>query len=189
MRQSSFLRAFTSLFTIPSATATPLLSAQSFLRSAFSSTSKALAKADLRKKGDKRLRLLRYHLYHPLNPRPLRLSRLRSLRHWTIHRAYLLHRRNLLNTQERSLEAQYNSIRAACEELRLLGNPSAAGGSKASPGTTVHDANGTVIDGARLYRVAMLKKGVFRPGGIPLEYARLQTDGPPRAGWNHEWKR
>ena len=71
-------------------------------------------------------------------------------------------------------------MRDACEELRV-----GAG------------------DGGRLYRQAMVKKGVYggelregdaaveegREGGIPLEYARAQTEGPPRAGWNSAWTR
>lgn len=39
----------------------------------------------------------------------------------------------------------------------------------------------------RLYRLAMEKKGVFQ--GVPIEYARIQTDTPPKAGWDHAWKR
>lgn len=39
----------------------------------------------------------------------------------------------------------------------------------------------------RLYRIAMEKKGVFR--GVPIEYARFQTDTPGREGWDHGWTR
>ena len=40
----------------------------------------------------------------------------------------------------------------------------------------------------RLYRIAMQKKGVW--DGVPIEYARLQTESPGRdGGWNHEWTR
>lgn len=122
--------------------------------------------------------MIRYFLYHPLTPRPLRLSRLRSLRHWTIHRAAQLtmHRDRLL--RERELERQYNAMRAACEELRL-----------------------GVGDGGRLYRQAMSRKGLFGGpkvaqsaglvgnGGIPIEYARAQTEGPSRGGWDEGWTR
>ena len=82
--------------------------------------------------------MIRYFLHHPRTPRPLRLSRLRSLRHWTIHRAaqLVIHRDRLLREQE--LERQYNAMRAACEELRL-----------------------GVGDGGRLYRQAMSRKGLF----------------------------
>ena len=122
--------------------------------------------------------MIRYHLYHPLTPRPLRFSRLRSLRHWTIHRAaqLLVHRDRML--RERELERQYNAMRAACEELRL-----------------------GVGDGGRLYRQAMSRKGLYGGlkaaqggglagnGGIPIEYARAQTEGPSRAGWDEGWTR
>lgn len=122
--------------------------------------------------------MIRYHLHHPLTPRPLRFSRLRALRHWTIHRAaqLLLHKDRI--SRERELERQYNAMRAACEELRL-----------------------GVGDGGRLYRQAVSRKGIYGGlkvgemggvvgnGGIPVEYARAQTDGPPRGGWDHGWTR
>ena len=69
-------------------------------------------------------------------------------------------------------------MRAACEELRL-----------------------GVGDGGRLYRQAVTRKGIYGGmkvaegggvagnGGMPIEYARAQTEGPPREGWDHEWKR
>ena len=65
-------------------------------------------------------------------------------------------------------------MRAACEELRV-----GAG------------------DGGRLFRQAMTKKGVWgglkaekgREGGVPVEYARVQTVGPGREGWFGGWKR
>lgn len=124
------------------------------------------------------LALIRYHLHHPLTPRPLRFSRTRALRHWTIHRAaqLVLHRDRGL--RERELERQYNAMRAAMEELRL-----------------------GVGDGGRLYRQAVTRKGIYGGlkmgemggivgnGGIPVEYARGQTDGPPRGGFDHEWTR
>lgn len=44
-------------------------------------------------------------------------------------------------------------------------------------------------DAGRLYRIAMEKKGVFGPGGIPIEYARFQTDTPGKEAWNHTWAR
>ena len=55
-------------------------------------------------------------------------------------------------------------MRDACEELRT-----------------------GVGDGGRLFRVAMEKKGIWR--GVPVEYARIQTEGPAREGWNHDWVR
>ena len=48
-------------------------------------------------------------------------------------------------------------------------------------------AAGRQKDVGRLYRIAMEKKGIFQ--GVPIEYARIQTDTPPRSGWDHEWKR
>lgn len=42
-------------------------------------------------------------------------------------------------------------------------------------------------DVGRLYRVAMEKKGIWE--GVPIEYARIQTEGPGRDGWNHGWTR
>lgn len=39
----------------------------------------------------------------------------------------------------------------------------------------------------RLYRTAMLKTGVW--DGVPIEYARAQTETPPRNGWDHAWTR
>jgi len=59
---------------------------------------------------------------------------------------------------------------AACEELRLLDGP----GTK---------------DAGRLYRVAMEKKGIFRAGGVPIEYARAQVERPGKEAWNHSWTR
>ncbi|KAI9815323.1 MAG: hypothetical protein M1827_002803 [Pycnora praestabilis] len=130
-----------------------------------------MARKDARQKKDMRITLIRYHLSHPITPRPLRLSRLRSLRHWTIHRAYLLHRRQQITAQQLDLERQYNSMRDACEELRLLGEDGMQGGKNAG----------------KLFRVAMQKKGIWK--GVPVEYARVQTDGPAREGWNHAWVR
>ena len=64
----------------------------------------------------------------------------------------------------------YQSMQYACEELRLLEGPNA-------------------MDGSRLYRLAMEKKGIFRPGGLPIEYARAQTETPGTEAWNHAWLR
>ena len=120
--------------------------------------------------------LIRYHLNHPATPRPLRFSRLRALRHWTIHRAAQLHLHTQRRLEQLELERQYNAMRAACEELRVgLG------------------------DGGRLYRQATTRKGLFGGvkmegeivgnGGVPIEYAKAQVDGPPRGGWDHGWTR
>ncbi|KAL8661771.1 MAG: hypothetical protein Q9202_005268 [Teloschistes flavicans] len=144
----------------------------------FSTSAPNLAKRE-RPKVDKRITMIRYHLHHPLTPRPLRFSRLRALRHWTIHRAYQLHKYALRKDSELELERQYNAMRAACEELRV-----------------------GVGDGGRLYRQAMTKKGLFGGlkevvgegqwagnGGVPIEYARHQVEGPGRGGWDHGWTR
>ena len=124
------------------------------------------------------IELINYFLHHPRTPRPLRLSRNRTLRHWTIHRAAQLLLHNERAKRELELERQYNAMRAAMEELRL-----GAG------------------DGGRLYRQAVSRKGIYGGlkvgqmgglvgnGGIPAEYARAQTEGPPRAGWDHGWTR
>jgi large subunit ribosomal protein L40 len=101
--------------------------------------------------------LIRFFLHHPttLTPRPLRFSRNRHLRHWTITRAWNLYRHNVKKAREMELERQYNAMRDANEELRL-----GAG------------------DGGRLFRKAQMKTGVWgltsgaRKGGVPIEYAR-----------------
>ncbi|GAB1318613.1 54S ribosomal protein L28, mitochondrial [Madurella fahalii] len=103
-------------------------------------------------------------------PAPLRMARNRHLRHWTIHRAWLLFRRREREARERTLMRQYQSMNEACEELRLT----------AGPGTR---------DEGYLYRVAMEKKGVYGLNGVPIEYARAQTETPARVAWDHDWKR
>ncbi|KAK4234679.1 hypothetical protein C8A03DRAFT_18472 [Achaetomium macrosporum] len=103
-------------------------------------------------------------------PPPLRMGRNRYLRHWTIHRAWLLFRRREREARERNLMRQYQSMNAACEELRLT----------SGPGTR---------DEGYLFRVAMEKKGVWGLNGIPIEYARAQAETPAKVAWNHDWKR
>jgi large subunit ribosomal protein L40 len=195
-----------------SLTSNLLRSAQS---NGFSTGQSLLAPPSKRQTKDLRITLIRYHLQHSKTPRPLRFSRMRSLRHWTIHRAWMLHRRKRLEKEEAELYRyvplplpfcsfflprchpfsmiattsllfepfllargsfanriyrMYQSMHAACEELRTMDPP----GSQ---------------DAGRLYRVAMEKKGVFRHGGVPIEYARLQTDTPAEEPWNHGWTR
>ena len=101
-------------------------------------------------------------------PPPLRMARNRHLRHWTIHRGWLLFRRRQREERERTLMRQYQSMSAACEALRLTEGP------------------GTRPEGY-LYRVAMEKKGVYGLHGVPIEYARAQTDTPARVAWDHDW--
>ncbi|KAL2267822.1 hypothetical protein VTJ83DRAFT_5099 [Remersonia thermophila] len=102
-------------------------------------------------------------------PPPLRMGRNRYLRHWTIHRAWLLFRRQQRQLREANLMRQYQSMHRACEELRRTAGP------------------GTREEGY-LYRVAMEKKGVYGLDSIPIEYARAQTETPARVAWNHDWK-
>lgn len=101
---------------------------------------------------------------------PLRMARNRHLRHWTIHRAWLLHRRKEQERRHRELMRQWQSMHAACEELRLTSGPDTR-------------------EEGYLYRVAMEKKGVYGLNGVPIEYARPQTETPAKVAWNHEWKR
>ncbi|PVI07387.1 hypothetical protein DM02DRAFT_608930 [Periconia macrospinosa] len=157
--------------------------------SSFSST----ANLQKRKRGgaptDPRIKAIRYFLYHPLTPRPLHFSRLRYLRHWTIHRAWMLFLRKRRRAEELELERQYNSMRAACEHLRLMDSNGMLV-SEAEAGGQGPDAMRLGVKGrevGRLYRAAMIKRGVY--GSVPIEYARCQTDFPSRDGWNHEWTR
>ncbi|KAK0742139.1 hypothetical protein B0T21DRAFT_283265 [Apiosordaria backusii] len=103
-------------------------------------------------------------------PAPLRMARNRYLRHWTIHRAWLLFRRQQREAREKTWMRQYQSMNRACEELRLTSGP------------------GTREKGY-LFRMAMEKKGVYGLKGVPIEYARAQTETPARVPWDHEWKR
>jgi large subunit ribosomal protein L40 len=108
-------------------------------------------------------------LVYGLPPAPLRMARNRALRHWTIHRAWLLLRRQQREAKDRELYRMYQGMSNACEALRTTEGP------------------GTREEGY-LYRVAMEKKGVYGEGNIPIEYARHQTDTPAREAWNHDWK-
>ncbi|KAI8953655.1 hypothetical protein F4801DRAFT_103968 [Xylaria longipes] len=103
-------------------------------------------------------------------PAPLRFARNRALRHWTIHRAWLLFQRNERERRAHELERMYQSMSNACEELRNTSGP------------------GTREEGY-LYRVAMEKHGMYGHHAVPIEYARPQTETPARQPWNHEWTR
>ncbi|RMZ71515.1 Ribosomal L28 L40 mitochondrial [Pyrenophora seminiperda CCB06] len=126
----------------------------------FSSTAK-MAKRSKGPATDPRIVNIRYHLQHPLTPRPLHFSRNRFLRHWTIHRAWMLFLRKRRWAEERELERQYMSMRAACEHLRLLDN-NGNRVSEAEAGGQGPDAGRLGTRGrevGRLYRSAMLKRG------------------------------
>lgn len=132
------------------------------------------------------LEQIRYFLKHPITPRPLRFSRERYLRHWTIHRAWQLYQAELRRERTLELERQYNSMREACEALRLMdghGNVSEATSDGLSMGRPVPENT----DVGRLYRKAMHKGEIWK--GIPIEYARMQTDAPATKAWDDEWTR
>ncbi|KAK4191930.1 hypothetical protein QBC35DRAFT_485113 [Podospora australis] len=103
-------------------------------------------------------------------PAPLRMARNRYLRHWTIHRAWLMYRRKEREAREKVWMRQYQSMNHACEELRLTSGP----GSR---------------DEGSLFRTALEKWGVYGLKGVPIEYTRAQTETPARVAWNHDWKR
>ncbi|KIX99855.1 uncharacterized protein Z520_04491 [Fonsecaea multimorphosa CBS 102226] len=180
-------------------------------RLSFSTSTAQYAKKKGGGRPDRRITLIRFFLHHPttLTPRPLRFSRNRYLRHWTIARAWNLYRHNLKKSRELELERQYNAMRDANEELRV-----GAG------------------DGGRLFRKAQMKTGIWgiggssagttpgstsgpggrAKGGVPIEYARGLVEwvgstgglgvgvggeeGAPTEGsgskakiWDYAWKR
>lgn len=116
-----------------------------------------------------RIKVLRRNMFSPAPP-PLRMARLRYLRHWTIHRAWLLFRRQQRDAATLERRRMHAAMFNACEELRRTVGPGDRGE-------------------GYLYRVAMEKKGVYGLDGVPIEYARFQTDTPAKEPWNHEWKR
>lgn len=101
---------------------------------------------------------------------PLRMARNRHLRHWTIHRAWLLFRRKREEAREREMMRLRASMEHACETLRNMEGP------------------GTRPEGY-LYRKAMEKIGLWSPQSIPIEYARPLVETPGQQPWNHEWKK
>lgn len=116
-----------------------------------------------------RVKVLKRNMYSPAPP-PLRMARQRHLRHWTIHRAWQLFRRQQHDAVEKERMRLNSGMYFACEELRKTVGPKGRGE-------------------GYLYRVAMEKKGVYGVGDVPIEYARFQTDFPGREAWNHDWKR
>ncbi|KAH7310485.1 hypothetical protein B0I35DRAFT_411994 [Stachybotrys elegans] len=115
-----------------------------------------------------RVKLLKRNMFSPAPP-PLRMARQRHLRHWTIHRAWQLFRRQQREAIHAERQRMHLGMYRACEELRKTFTPGRGEG--------------------YLYRVAMEKKGVYGLGDIPIEYARMQTEYPPKEPWNHGWKR
>ncbi|KAF3009056.1 hypothetical protein E8E14_006277 [Neopestalotiopsis sp. 37M] len=118
---------------------------------------------------DPRIRNLKLSMPRKV-PAPLRFGRNRHLRHWTIHRAWLLWQRKEREREEKELMRMYQSMASTAEELRITSGPG-------------------LRDEGYLYRVAMEKKGLFGHNAIPIEYARPQTETPARVAWNHEWTR
>ncbi|KAF2086713.1 hypothetical protein K490DRAFT_43849 [Saccharata proteae CBS 121410] len=149
---------------------------------AFSTTAALSARGSRNQasKDDPRVTAIRYFLTHPKVPRPLRFSRNRALRHWTIHRAWHLYLNKRRKAHELDLERQFNSMRDACEELRLMDES----GLIAAPGDSAAQDDKSR---GRLYRAAMMKTDIWH--GVPIEYARPQTDYPSKEGWNHGWER
>ncbi|KAI1489659.1 hypothetical protein F5X96DRAFT_639953 [Biscogniauxia mediterranea] len=103
-------------------------------------------------------------------PAPLRFARNRALRHWTIHRAWLLFQNKERQRREHELERMYQSMHNACEELRKTSGPG-------------------LREEGYLYRVAMEKKSMYGHNNLPIEYSRAQTETPAREPWNHGWTR
>lgn len=116
-----------------------------------------------------RVKILKQNMFSPAPP-PLRMARLRYLRHWTIHRAWQLFRRQQHDAIDKERSRMHAGMYNACEELRQSVGP------------------GTKSEGY-LYRVAMEKKNVYGVDSVPIEYARFQTDHPAKEAWNHDWKR
>ncbi|KYK54483.1 hypothetical protein DCS_06441 [Drechmeria coniospora] len=116
-----------------------------------------------------RIKILKQNMFSPAPP-PLRMARQRYLRHWTIHRAWQLFRRQQHDAIAKERYRMHAGMFNACEELRKTVGPEGRGE-------------------GYLYRVAMEKKGVYGLNGVPIEYARFQTDTPSKEPWNHEWKK
>ncbi|OAR00010.1 hypothetical protein LLEC1_05019 [Akanthomyces lecanii] len=117
----------------------------------------------------KKVRTLKQNMFSPAPP-PLRMARQRHLRHWTIHRAWQLFRRQQHEAQHKERSRMQAGMWNACEALRTATGPGERGE-------------------GYLYRVAMEKRGVWNGDAIPIEYARMQTETPAVEAWNHEWKR
>ncbi|EJP62416.1 uncharacterized protein BBA_08637 [Beauveria bassiana ARSEF 2860] len=117
----------------------------------------------------RKVRTLKQNMFSPAPP-PLRMGRQRHLRHWTIHRAWQLFRRQQHEAQHKERSRMQAGMWNACEALRTVHGPGDRGE-------------------GYLYRVAMDKEGLWDGHAIPIEYARMQTETPAVEAWNHEWKR
>ena len=71
----------------------------------------------------------------------------------------------------------------ACETLRLIDTNGLTAEERLKLGEG--EAEGNQM--GKLYRIAMRKEGIW--GGVPIEYGRIQTETPPKDGWNHGWTR
>lgn len=72
----------------------------------------------------------------------------------------------------------------ACEALRLIDDCGLTAEDRVKLGESPEEGK----EMGRLYRIAMQKKGIW--DGVPIEYARLQTESPGRdGGWNYAWTR
>jgi large subunit ribosomal protein L40 len=134
-----------------------------------SQKSKRRTAAQGRSENYNRVRILKQNMFSQAPP-PLRMARLRSLRHWTIHRAWLLFRRKQMEAREKERGRMHEGMYNACEELRTTVGPTGRGE-------------------GYLYRVAMEKRNVWLSASVPIEYARPQTETPARVAWDHDWKR
>lgn len=74
-------------------------------------------------------------------------------------------------------------MREACEALRLIDGEGMTAEEREKLGEPVEQSK----EMGRLYRLAMRKTGIW--DGLPLEYARLQTETPPKNGFNEGWTR
>jgi large subunit ribosomal protein L40 len=71
----------------------------------------------------------------------------------------------------------------ACETLRLIDTHGLTAEERLRLGDGVAEGNQM----GKLYRIAMKKNDIW--DGVPIEYGRIQTETPPKDGWNHGWTR
>ncbi|KAI7332865.1 hypothetical protein KC315_g4447 [Hortaea werneckii] len=74
---------------------------------------------------------------------------------------------------------------SACEALRLIDNHGLTTEERGRLGADGEPNGGKEM--GRLFRIAMRKDDVW--DGVPIEYARIQTETPPRDGFNEAWTR